>query len=118
MTATTQSDGGSAQHLLPRHVPYVQRMEDVRDELARRVGRASAAARVRVSAPLARTCYLAYTRLAGPRDDVLDYAAYLLAADRAERPAALGALDLDAVESEGGGELTLLLSRALYNADA
>jgi hypothetical protein len=117
MTPTAQPNGGNAQQLLPRHVTYVQRMQAIRDELALRPGRAAAGARVRVSAPLARTCYLAYTRLAGPREDVLDYAAYLLAADQAERQPALGPLDLEAVESEGGGELTLLLSRMLYTAE-
>ena len=65
-----------------------------------------------VSAPHARSAYLAYMRLAGPRDDVLDYAAYLFSTDTGQGAAQL---DLDAVEKEGHGELTLLLSRSLYS---
>jgi len=87
-------------------------IETVRALIAERTPRAEAVAQVRVSAPHARSAYLAYTRLAGPRDDVLDYAAYLFATDTNQGAARL---DLDAVEKDADGELTLLLSRSLYS---
>jgi hypothetical protein len=71
------------------------------------------ASRVRITAPHARSAYLAYTRLAGPRDDVLAYAAYLFATDTGQGAARL---DVDAVERDADGELALLLSRSLYEA--
>lgn len=83
----------------------------VRTLIAERTPRAEAVTRVRVSAPHARSAYLAYTRLAGPRDDVLDYAAYLFATDTGVGAARL---DLDAVERDDGTELRLLFSRSLY----
>ena len=85
-------------------------VDTIRALIAERTPRADAAASVTISAPHARSAYLAYTRLAGPRDDVLDYAAYLLASDLPT-----GARwELDAVERDAGGQLTLLLSRSLY----
>jgi hypothetical protein len=87
-------------------------IETVRALIAERAPRADAAARVQVSAPHARSAYLAYTRLAGARDDVLDYAAYLFTSDTNTGAARL---DLDAVERDADGEMTLLLSRSLYS---
>ena len=94
----------------PRPISAVERVRALIDE---RTPRADAAASITISAPHARSAYLAYTRLAGPRDDVLDYAAYLFRSDTNQGAAQL---DLDAVEKEGHGELTLLLSRSLYEA--
>ena len=91
----------------------ISAIDRVRALIAERTPRAEAAANVTVSAPHARSAYLAYMRLAGPRDDVLDYAAYLFSTDTGQGAAQL---DLDAVEKEGNGELTLLLSRSLYSA--
>src|SRR4051812_40166110 len=82
--------------------------------IAQRTPRAEAVEHVTVSAPHARSAYLAYSRLAGPRDDVLDYAAYLFATDT---NAGAAKWDLDAVEKDAGGELTLLLSRSLYSGE-
>ena len=87
-------------------------IEAIKAIIAARTPRADAASRVEVSAPHARSAYLAYTRLSGPRDDVLDYAAYLFATDTNTGAARL---DLDAVEKDAGGVLTLLLSRSLYS---
>ena len=92
-----------------RHTPPI---DTLRALIAERTPRAAAASAVTISAPHARSAYLAYTRLAGPRDDVLDYAAYLFASDTAQ---GTGRLELEAVEREAGGELTLLLSRSLYD---
>ena len=98
-------------HAPVRPLP-VSAIERVGALIAERTPRADAAARVTIGAPHARSAYLAYTRLAGPRDDVLDYAAYLLASDLPH-----GARwELDAVERDADGELTLLLSRSLYEA--
>ncbi len=97
------------------HVPVrprpVSPAEAMLATITERTPRADAASRVQVSAPHARSAYLAYTRLSGPRDDVLDYVAYLFATDGAQGAARL---DLDAVERDADGELTLLLSRSLY----
>jgi hypothetical protein len=92
-----------------RHTPPIDAMRAL---IAERTPRADAIANVEVSAPHARSAYLAYTRLTGPRDDVLDYAAYLFATDTNQGPARL---DLDAVERDDGTELRLLLSRSLYS---
>jgi hypothetical protein len=92
-----------------RHTPPI---DTLRALIAERTPRADAVARVQVSAPHARSAYLAYTRLAGPRDDVLDYVAYLFATDTNTGAARL---DLDAVERDADGQLSLLLSRSLYS---
>jgi hypothetical protein len=84
----------------------------LRAEIDARTPRPEAKARLQVTAPHARSAYMAYTRLSGPRDDVLDYAAYLFATDTGRDAAAL---QIDAVERDEGGELTLLLWRSLYD---
>ena len=106
-----------APHAAPHAAPQAATrptppIETVRALIDARTPRADAAERVVVSAPHARSAYLAYTRLAGPRDDVLDYAAYLFTTDTNQGAARL---DLDAVERDADGELTLLLSRSLYS---
>jgi hypothetical protein len=92
----------------PRSTPPI---ESIRAAIDARTPSADAVAHVKVTAPHARSAYLAYTRLSGPRDAVLDYAAYLFATDTGKGAAKL---DLDAVERDADGELTLLLSRSLY----
>ena len=94
------------------HPPHTPPIDAMLARIAGRTPRADAAARIRVSAPHARSAYLAYTRLSGPRDDVLDYAAHLLATDSGR---GVDRLDLDAIERDDGGELTLLFSRSLYD---
>ena len=93
----------------PPHTPPIDAMLAL---IAGRTPSADAGRRVRVSAPHARSAYLAYTRLSGARDDVLDYAAHLFATDPGQ---GVDRLDLDAIERDAGGELTLLLSRSLYD---
>ena len=92
-------------------MPHRDKSALIRREIDARPPRADAKARVQVTAPHARSAYMAYTRLSGPRDDVLDYAAHLFATDTGEDAAAL---QVDAVERDEGGELTLLLWRSLY----
>ena len=91
-----------------------RRLAALREEIRGRPRRAEAAGSVRVSAPHSRTCYLSLMRLSGPRADVLDYAAYLLADDAVSPHPKRGALELEAVEQDDGAEITVLLSRSLY----
>lgn len=95
------------------HPPHTAPIDALLALIARRPPRAEAVREVRVSAPHARSAYLAYTRLAGPREAVLDYAAHLLATDPGR---GADRLDLDAIERDDGTELTLLFSRSLYEA--
>jgi len=102
-------------HPHQHHSPRTEnRLEQLLAEIRRRPPRREAKSDVTVSAPHARSAYLSYTRVAGPRDAVLDYAAYLFAEDRGVGAAAL---DLDAVECDEPESLTLLLSRSLYSPE-
>lgn len=92
-------------------------LTELRAEIAARTPRDDAERRVRVSAPLSRTCYWSLMRLSGAPDDVLDYAASLFAADRATPHPGRGPLELEAIEHEDDASLTLLLSRALYDGE-
>ena len=94
-----------------------ERLQLLLEEIAARRPRAEAARRVRVSAPHARSAYLAYMRLSGPRDDVLDYAATLLEEDRRRAGADRLPLELVAIEAETDEELTLLFSKSLYEGE-
>jgi hypothetical protein len=102
------------------HPPH-DRLRALLEEIANRAPRPEAARRVRVGTPHARSVYLSYVRLAGPREDVLDYAASLLEAD-ARRAGAAGhaggtTLELVAIEAETDEELTLLFSKPLYEGE-
>jgi len=97
----------------PRARAAVNRLPEILEAIRRREPRAEAKGDIKVSAPHARSAYLSYTRLSGPRESVLEYAAYLFAEDRGHGAAKL---DLDAVERDDQGILTLLLSRSLYEA--
>lgn len=90
---------------------------ELRNAIAARPPREDAERRVRVSAPMSRTCYWSLMRLSGDPDDVLDYAAFLFAADRATPHPGRGPLELEAVEHEDPALLTILLSRALYDGE-
>ncbi len=61
-----------------------------------------------------RTCYQAVVRLEGPRDDVLDYAAWLLAIEPGPDDPCHGRLELAAVERDDGERLSVVLSRDLF----
>jgi hypothetical protein len=95
--------------------PPCPRTDALRELLRSRALRPEAAARVHVTTPPARSCYLQLTRVAGPREAVLDYAAWLLAPENAPPDNSHTHPDLEAVEHEEGDELTLLLSRPLYD---
>lgn len=97
-----------------RHAPphrTTPPIEAMRTIIAARAPRAEAAEQITITAPHARSAYLQYSRLAGPRDHVLDYVAYLFATDTGKGHARW---DLDAVEKDADGELSLLLSRSAY----
>lgn len=94
-----------------------RRIVELRDAIATRTPHEDAERRVRVSAPMSRTCYWSLMRLSGDPDDVLDYAAFLFAADRATPHPGRGPLELEAVEHEDPELLTILLSRALYEGE-
>jgi hypothetical protein len=91
----------------------VNRLPELLDAIRGHAPSADAKKEVTVSAPHARSAYLSYTRLSGPREAVLGYAAYLFSEDRGH---GASRLDLDAVERDENGTLTLLLSRSLYEA--
>lgn len=99
----------------PQHHPSYGRLLEIRQMIERRTPREDAKDRVRVSAPLSRTCYWSLMRLDGAPDDVLDYAAYLLDADLHSPHPGRGPLQLEAVEHDAADELSLVLSRTLYD---
>jgi hypothetical protein len=80
----------------------------MREQIARRTPRPGAERRIAVSATPHLERFDDDTRLSGPRDDVLDYAAFLFATDTGYGDTRL---DVASVEFDDGGELTLLLRR-------
>ena len=80
------------------------------DQIRHRSPRPGAVSRIAVSSPPSRLRFLDYTRLSGPRDDVLDYAAFLFATDTGWGDTAL---ELVSVEDEDGDNLTVLLAKPL-----
>jgi hypothetical protein len=80
----------------------------VREEITHHAPRPGAMRRVSFEAPAAPDGTVDYTRLSGPRADVLDYAALLFATDSGYGATAL---KLVAVEQDDEERLTLLLGR-------
>ncbi|AHG89008.1 hypothetical protein J421_1471 [Gemmatirosa kalamazoonensis] len=80
------------------------------EQIRHRSPRPGAVAHIAVSSPPSRLRFLDYTRLSGPRDDVLDYAAFLFATDTGWGDTAL---ELVSVEEEDGENLTVLLAKPL-----
>lgn len=84
-------------------------------ELRTRVPRAEAEHEIEVHPVPMRTCYETMTRLVGPCTSVLDYAAYLFAADANARteptpPLAIEEAQLDTET----GEMSLVLTRGTF----
>lgn len=74
--------------------------------------RTAARSQIKVSTVPIRTCYETLTRLRGPRDAVLDYAAFLFADDAESAAPATPRLALEEAHIEDdGATLSLLLSR-------
>jgi hypothetical protein len=97
----------------PHTALSAQRLRALESEIRRRPPRPAAAGRLRVSAPPIRTCYLTLTRLEGPREAVLDYAAFLFDAEKKQDAPPQPGLAVEAVEAEENGELALLLSAGI-----
>lgn len=91
-----------------------ERVDQLVAEIRRRPPHRDAEARVRVTTPHARSAYLTYVRLAGQREPVLDYAAWLLSGDHDRE---LPTLELVAIEREEEDELTLLFAKTLYTGE-
>jgi len=82
----------------------------LREQIRSRAPRPGAVSRLEISSPPSRLRFLDYTRLSGPRDDVLDYAAFLFATDTGWGESAL---ELAAIEEDEENRLTLLLAKPL-----
>ena len=80
------------------------------DQIRHRSPRPGAVSRIVVSTPPSRLRSVDYTRLSGPRDDVLDYAAFLFATDTGWGDTAL---ELVSVEEDDEDTLTVLLAKPL-----
>lgn len=91
-----------------------ERIDRLTAELKHRPPHRDAEAKVRVTNPHARSAYMTYVRLAGRREPVLDYAAWLLSADHDKE---LPTLELVAIEREDGDELQLLFAKTLYTGE-
>jgi hypothetical protein len=86
-------------------------------QILNRAPRESAKSEIQMRFVPLRTCYESCTRLIGPREAVLDYAAALFS-DAATRPGPTPQLMLEEAHSDDGGEtLSLLLSRGTYSSD-
>lgn len=91
-------------------------IEDVAAQIRSRRPRESARGEIEVTYVPLRTCYEAATRLVGPREAVLDYAAVLFAeaaARKAPTPTPPLAIEEAHIE-EGGRTMSLVLSQGLY----
>jgi hypothetical protein len=85
-------------------------------ELRTRTPRKDAGRTVKQENIPVRTCYQAVVRLRGPRDDVLDYAAWLMTIEPGADSPCHGRLELAAIEQDTPDALVLVLSRDLYEA--
>ena len=80
-----------------------------------RAPRQAASSEIEVRSVPVRTCYETMTRLAGPRDAVLDYAAFLFSEERSGRPQPIPPLTIDEAHfDEPTGTLTMVLSRGSF----
>ena len=93
----------------------VQELGSLASELRARAPRQEAGDEIDVSPVPLRTCYETMMRLSGPRDAVLDYAAYLFAEEAKGRDATVPALALEEAHVEPEeGLMSLVLSRGAY----
>ena len=83
--------------------------------IRRRAPRASAKSKIVESLVPMRTCYETMTRLVGPADSVLDYAAFLFAEEDAAATRPTPALTVEEAHfSPDTGTLSLVLSRGSF----
>ena len=91
------------------------KLDELEAEIRARPPRPAARQRVSLSSPPVRTTFQAQMRIAGDRDDVLDFAAALYDEVRGMvRPDGTLPLSVLAIESESTEHLQLLLVRDLY----
>jgi hypothetical protein len=95
----------------------MERLAQIESELAHRAPNQSAGKLVKQTNVPVRTCYQAVVRLAGPRDAVLDYAAWLMSVHPGPADSCHGELVPQAVEEDDGKRMSLVLSRDLYAPD-
>lgn len=105
----------STRHVHPRSSPHHDATQHVRRALDGRRPRPDALARVEVSTPPVRSCYLTLTRITGEHEAVLDAAAWMLSAeaeppDGAHTPTEFVA----ALADDEGDRLEVVLSRATF----
>ena len=86
-------------------------------EIRIRKPRQEAASDIEVGSIPMRTCYETMTRLSGPVDSVLDYAAWLFADDKSNKPGPTPPLTIEEAHTDfGTGIMTLVLSRGSFTA--
>ncbi len=92
------------------------KLDEIEAEIRARTPRASARLHITLSNPPIRTAYQTQMRIAGNRDDVLDFIASLYDEVKGMvRPDGTLPLSVQAIESESTEHIQLLLSRDLYN---
>jgi hypothetical protein len=94
----------------------LERLSAIEQELRVRSPRKDSGKRVKQTNVPVRTCYQAMVRLDGARDDVLDYAAWMMSLAIGPEDPCKGVLVPAAVEHDADDHLTLVLSRDLYEA--
>ncbi len=86
-------------------------------EIRLRKPRQDAASDIEISSIPMRTCYETMTRLNGPVDSVLDYAAWLFSEDKSNQPGPTPPLTIEEAHSDfSTGIMTLVLSRGSFTA--
>lgn len=94
-----------------------ERIDAIEAEIRARTPRPAARLHISLSNPPIRTVYQAQMRIAGNRDDVLDFAAALYDEVKGMvRPDGSLPLSVQSIESESSEHLQLLLVRDLYEA--
>jgi len=91
------------------------KLDEIEAEIRARTPRASARLHITLSNPPIRTAYQTQMRIAGSRDDVLDFVASLYDEVKGMvRPDGTLPLSVQAIETESTEHIQLLLSRDLY----
>ncbi len=97
-----------------RSQEMAQRLAALEAEIRGRTPRAEARVEVKVTNPPIRTVYQTQMRIAGPRDAVLDYCAFVWKDAGPTQPGQHSPVSLEAIEKDEGGQLTVLVAKDLY----
>ena len=93
------------------------KLDEIEEEILARSPRPAARTHVSLTAAPARSAFLSSVRLAGAREDVLDFAAVLFDEVRGMlRPDGSLPIRVQAIESESSEHIQLLLTRELYES--